>query len=113
VRKYPGTLDLGELFPEHVRHTHRGGSLGGDPLGNVFDDNNRLYFGALRSAYSQPADSDVIGSVATVMTWIYVHFRHWNERMSHPLDPGIIRVSIILVVHFGHGGCSAKICEGA
>jgi hypothetical protein len=76
-------------------------------------DDNRPYLGALKSAFSQPADSDVIGSVATVMTWIYVHFRHSNERMSQPFDPGMIRISIILVVHFGHGGCSTKICEGA
>jgi hypothetical protein len=33
--------------------------------------------------------------------------------MSQPFDPGMIRISIILVVHFGHGGCSTKICEGA
>jgi hypothetical protein len=33
--------------------------------------------------------------------------------MSQPFDPGMIRMSIILVVHFGHGGCATKICEGA
>jgi hypothetical protein len=26
-------------------------------------------------------------------------------------DPGMIRVNIILVVHFWHGGCSTKICD--
>jgi hypothetical protein len=33
-----------------------------------------------------------------------VHFRHSNERLSQPFDPGMIRASIILVVHFGRGG---------
>jgi hypothetical protein len=33
--------------------------------------------------------------------------------MSQPFDPGMIRASIILVVHFGQGGCSTRIPEGA
>jgi hypothetical protein len=31
--------------------------------------------------------------------------------MSHPFDPGMIRASIILVVHFGHGGRSTTIFD--
>jgi hypothetical protein len=76
-----------------------------------FSQPRRPYFGALKPAWSDPADSDFIGSVATVITWIYVHFRHSNERMSQPFDPGMIRAGIIPVVHLGHGGCSSRIFE--
>jgi hypothetical protein len=70
-------------------------------------------YDALKPAFRQPADSDAIGSVATAITWIYAHFRHSKERMSHPFDPGMIRISIISVEHFWHGGCSTRICDGA
>ena len=55
-------------------------------------------------AFSHPADSDFVGSVAMMITGTHVHFRRWNERVSQPSDQGMVRASISLDVHFRRGG---------
>jgi len=66
----------------------------------------RPYVGARNSPRSQPAVSrDFNGSASFDRTLMKSsQAGHSNVRMSKPEAPGVIRASIVIAVHFGHGG---------
>jgi hypothetical protein len=66
----------------------------------------RPYAGARNSPRSQPTVSlDFIGSISsTTRWWMWPQAGHSKVLTSKPEEAGVMRASIVIALHFGHGG---------